>query len=70
MRQTRVSCQSQVYSEHQTIYILRAKKSHMHKACNQKGKPHMEKQTNKHTNKQMCFFIEAYKQITIVRCNE
>lgn len=48
MRQTKVSRDSQLFSERQTIYALRVKKSHLSKA----DKPHMVK---------TCFSIEAHK---------
>ena len=43
MRQTKVSCNSQLYSVHETIYTLRVKKNHMSKVFNHKDKPHVTK---------------------------
>lgn len=40
MRQTNVSNSSLFYSEHQIVYSLRVKRSHMSKVYNHKGKPH------------------------------
>lgn len=51
---------SQLYSEHQTAYALRVRRSHMSKVCHRKGKPHGAK----------TFYIEVYKQIIIAGCNE
>lgn len=42
-RQTKVSCNRQFYSEHQTICTLRAKKSHPSRVCSYKDKLHMAK---------------------------
>ena len=53
MRQTKVSCNSQLYSEHQTVYTLRVKKSHPSKVCNHKDKTHVG---------ETCFSTEAYKR--------
>ena len=61
MRWNKVPCNSQLYSEHQTIYSLRVKRSHMSKVSIHKGKPHGEK---------TCFSIEVYKQIATASCNE
>ena len=63
----KVSRSSQLYSEHQTIYTLRVKRSHMSKVYNHEGKMHMA--GKRHVAK-TCFSIEAYKQITIASCNE
>ena len=58
MRQTKVSCNSQLYSEPQTVYTLGGKKDHPNKVLvsealyNHKDKPHVAK---------TCFSIEAYK---------
>jgi hypothetical protein len=41
MGQTKVSCNIQFYSEHQTIYTLRIKKSHMSKLYNHKVRSHI-----------------------------
>lgn len=43
MKGTPVSCSSQLYSEHQTIYAWRVKKSHWSKVYKHKDKPHMAK---------------------------
>ena len=43
MRQTKVSCHSQFYSEPQTIHTLMVKKSRMSKVSSHKGKPHSTK---------------------------
>lgn len=43
---------SQLYSEHQTIYIVRIRKSHLSYMYNHKDKPHMA---------QSYFSIEAYE---------
>lgn len=40
-KQTKVSCNSQLYSEYQKIYIIRVKKIHMSKVYNYKGKSHV-----------------------------
>jgi hypothetical protein len=60
MRQTKVSCNIQLYSEHQTIRTLRVKKRHPSKFYSHKGR----------LNTTKTFLIEAYKQITIASCNE
>lgn len=36
VRQTKVSCNSQLYSVHETIYTLRVKKNHVSKVLNHK----------------------------------
>lgn len=41
MRQTKVSCNIQRYSRHQTMYTLWDKRSHINKLSNHKAKPHM-----------------------------
>ena len=61
MRQIEVSCSSQLYSEHRTIYALSIKESHLGEACNHKDKLHMVKA--------IFFFIELHKQITITSCD-
>lgn len=50
MRQTKVSCNRQLYSEHQTVYTLRVKESHQSEGYNHKDKLHMAK---------ICFFLES-----------
>jgi hypothetical protein len=56
MRQFKVSCRSQLYSQHQTIYTLRVKKSHPSSVDNHKDKPHVANP---------CLLIQAYKSIKI-----
>ena len=63
----KVSRSSQLYSEHQTIYTLRVKRSHMSKLYNHKGKSHV---VDKLHLAETYFSIKAYEQITIVHCNE
>lgn len=46
MRHTKVSCNSQFYAKHQTIYTLRDNKSHMSKLYNHKGKSHVADKPN------------------------
>ena len=41
MRNSTVLCKSQLYWEHQTIYTLRLKKSHLSKVYNYKHTPHV-----------------------------
>lgn len=50
MSQAKVSRNGQLYSEHQTIYTPRVKRSHMNKVYSHRGKLHMDKP---------CFSIEA-----------
>lgn len=61
MRRTKVSSNSQLYSEHQTIITLRVKRSHVNKVYNDKGKPHVTR---------TYFSIEWYKQTTISSYHE
>ena len=58
-RWTKVPGNSQLYSELQTIYALQVKKNHINKVYNHKDELGKTR-----------FSIEAYKQITIARCNE
>lgn len=67
MRRTKVSCKSQLYSEYQTFYTLRIKKSHIRKVFNHKGKSHA---ADKPYVSKISFSIKIYKQITIVSYNE
>lgn len=53
LRQTNVSRNSQLYSEHQTLYTLRVEKKRMSKVCNHTDKLHMAKTR---------FSIEAHEQ--------
>lgn len=57
MRQTKVSCNSQLYSGHQTIYTLRVK-SPRSKISKHENKPHV---VGKLHVAKTCFSIEAYK---------
>lgn len=52
MSQTKVPCNSQLYSEHQIIYTLRVKKSHQSKVSKHKNKPQVV---------EISFPIEAYE---------
>lgn len=52
LRQTKISCSSQLYSEHLIIYTLRVKRGHLSKVFNHKVKPHVAKP---------CFSTEAYE---------
>jgi hypothetical protein len=57
MGKTNVSCNSQLYSDHRTIYASRDKNTHMSNVSNQKDKQQMSKahffpiETFKHINK-------------------
>lgn len=51
MRSTKGLCDSQLFSEDQTIYTLRANKSHLSKVHSHKDKQHLAK---------TCFSREAY----------
>jgi hypothetical protein len=62
-----VPCNSQLYSEHQTIYTLVVKKNHMSKVSSHEDEQHME---GKRLMMKTHFSIKAYKQITIASCNE
>lgn len=55
------SCNSHLYSKHQTIYTLKFKKNQLSKLYNQKDKLHVAK---------ACFSKEAYKLVTITSCNK
>lgn len=57
MRQTKVSCNSQLYSEHQTIYILKVRKSRLSEVFNL----HVAN---------TWFFIDTHKHKTLSSCNE
>lgn len=59
--QIKVSCNSHLYSKHQTIYTLKFKKNQLSKLYNQKDKLHVAK---------ACFSKEAYKLVTITSCNK
>lgn len=61
LRQIKVSCNSHFYSEHQTIYTLRVKRSHMRKAYRHNDELHAVK---------TCFSRQAYKQIAVTSHNE
>ena len=67
MRDNKVSCNHQFYSEHQTIYTIRVRKSHMSKVYNHKDKLRV---ADKPHSEETCFSIEAHKQIAIASCNE
>lgn len=58
MRQTKASHSSQLYAEHQTIYTLRLKKSHMSQAVSHKDKLQM---ADKPDVAKACFSKEAQK---------
>ena len=63
-------CKSQLYSEHQTIYTLRVKRSHMIKVTwlhNHEAKPHVAGKPN---STKPCFPTDTYKQTKIASCNE
>lgn len=63
---TKVSRNSQLYLEHQTVYALRLKRSHMSKVCNHKGKP--QKADRQHVAG-TCFpkrHINKYQQSVVV----
>lgn len=51
MSQTKVSCNRPVYTENQTISILRVRKSHLSKEYNRKDNWHVA---------QPCFSLDAY----------
>lgn len=58
---TKALCNSQLYSEHQTMYALKVKENHISKVYNHKDKLHVAK---------ACFSMEANKWILIDSCNE
>ena len=62
MRQTKVSCHSQFYSEPQTIHTLMVKKSRMSKVSSHEDEQLME---GKRLMMKTHFSIKAYKQITM-----
>ena len=64
---SKFSRNSQLYSEHQTIYTLSVKRNDMREVYNHKGKLHV---VGKRHAAQACFSLEAYKQITIPGCRE
>lgn len=66
MRQIKISCNSQLYSVDQWVYILRVKRSQMNKAYNPKGKLHV---ADKPRTAKTCLSKEVYKQITAASCN-
>jgi hypothetical protein len=82
MGQTKVSCNIQLLSKHQTLYTFRAKRSHLNKICNYKDKLHVEDklQTNKQqASKQkpkqpsvgkICSSIQKYEQVKMAICHE
>ena len=47
LRWAKASCNRQLYSEHQTVYTLEVKKSHLSKLLSHKDKPYMAKHVNK-----------------------
>lgn len=61
MRQAEVSCNSQLHSEHKTVYTLRVRKSHVKKECNHRTAGMRQKHG---------FPQGSYKQVTIARCSE
>lgn len=67
MRPTEVSSNSQLYSDHWTIYSHRFQRSHMMKVFNHEGKLQV---MGISLVVRACFSIKARKQITIVACNE
>lgn len=61
MKPTKVSCNSQLYSEHQTVYTPRAKFPQADAVYNHRDKPRMA---------QTCFPTEAYIQVAIASPDE
>jgi hypothetical protein len=62
MRQTKVLCHSQLYSEHQTIYTLSVKKSYItSKAFNLKDKPQMVDKLHRAKQHQQTLFTKVFQ---------
>lgn len=68
MRQNKILCKVQLYSEHQVIYFLRVKiVSRMSTVDNHEGR--LQVADKLHMPKTYLSIL-AYKQITIVSCNK